>query len=92
MVVGGGSVAPGFCGDCRATFAGRQSHCKVCHQTFAANRPGDNHRKNLKCRSLEEMRAIGLWQDSEGIWHGETSKGGVPKRQAKNLFTPGGMV
>jgi len=65
-------------------------HCRECHQTFAATRPGDDHRTGKhelrtgpdrrRCRTTDEMLAVGLWRDARGVWHGRASASGVSQR------------
>ena len=69
----------------------RLEHCKVCHESFDGTRPGDAHRvgdhglttgpDRRRCRTSDEMRAVGLWQDDRGAWHGRATKTGEQKRR-----------
>lgn len=80
--------AMGRCGHCGATFAGRQNHCTLCHETFASETAGDAHRVGpydppaRRCLTPDEMTAKGLWIDDRGIWHGRATTSGVPARRA----------
>lgn len=77
---------------CGGEFRGKQEHCVACHQTFATTRAGDDHETGdhnrhpwqpggRRCRTPEEMRAVGLWQDRRGVWHGKAAKDGHQDRR-----------
>lgn len=70
---------------CGARWTGlRIEHCTECHETFSGSTSGDRHRigehhithgpDRRRCRTPEEMRKLGMEQNSRGQWtNGGTS-------------------
>ncbi len=65
----------GACTPCGAEWGGAKlEHCTVCHETFTSTPAGDKHRTggfangSRRCRTPEEMLALGMGQNLRGYW------------------------
>lgn len=69
-------VTHGACGKSWIQRGDRTSHCPSCHDTFAALRLFDLHRRNGTCVPPATIMERGEWleRDAEGVW---TSPGSI---------------
>lgn len=64
----------GGCRPCGSEWTGEKlEHCTVCHRTFTSTPAGDKHRtgshvNGRRCRTDEEMLALGMGQNKRGYW------------------------
>lgn len=82
---------------CGATWISKVAeHCPCCHETFTGTQSGDRHRiggwgEDLgpsgprRCRTREEMIAIGLVQDPRGFWGTSPNLRGGTENLARRL-------
>jgi len=76
-----GESLSAVCPDCRTAYWGeRANHCRGgkcggCCGTYYGMGAWDRHRTGTytpderRCRSADEMRALGMWTDDNGWWH-----------------------
>ncbi len=53
---------------------GRVCECTQCGLFFAGVGPFDRHLIGWECRTLEQMRAVGLDRNQHGVWGGSFGK------------------